>query len=251
MATGQTHGRGASVYLSAYNIGGDLNDVGIDITANNPEVTAFGDTFVNRSGCGIRDWTMTHAGYYNDQTTTASPGLEHILKDAISTACSVEIIFQGAAVSNLGYAGEYPTADYSISTPVDGVVTLTSTYTGSGGLYRVFDLSGDKQSGCTASASAQASVDTGGSLTANHNGFLRVWAGSATGTGSLVVKVQHSGDDTTFSDLITFTTATGSTAEIKNVTSASRYIRSQYNVLTGGCSADFTWHVSFGRRISN
>lgn len=66
------------------------------------------------------------------------------------------------------------------------------------------------------------------------------------GLTNIVVKVQHSADDSTWADLITFTTATDATAERKTITgTVNRYVRATWDV-TGTGSATFV--VAFARR---
>lgn len=135
MALGQQHGRAAVFTLqdsggTARDVSADLNDISVDITVNNPETTAFGDTFVTRSGSGIRDYTLTLTGYYND---TASTGLETVLNGILATIRVFKYLPAGSTAGNRFYSGSVLVDGYSISNPVDGVVTLTANFSGAAG----------------------------------------------------------------------------------------------------------------------
>ena len=95
---------------------------------------------------------------------------------------------------------------------------------------------------------------TGNSYTAVDNGALTSNGGVAhlhvTGytSGSQVIKVQHSTDDNTYADLVTFTTLAGTTSErvvVAAGATVNRYLR--VNISAGGSVAT-TFQVSFARR---
>ena len=78
-------------------------------------------------------------------------------------------------------------------------------------------------------------------------GILIVSAKSGTSP-TLDSKIQHSADDTTYADLVTFTQATNTTSEVKLVdegTTVNRYLKAILTV--GGSTPSFTAIIAFGR----
>lgn len=83
----------------------------------------------------------------------------------------------------------------------------------------------------------EESVDRGASSAGGAAASLHLT--SYTGLTGITVKIQHSSDDDTYADLITFTAATGVTSEFKTVTgTVNRYVRASWDV-TGTGSATF------------
>ena len=77
--------------------------------------------------------------------------------------------------------------------------------------------------------------------------FLIVSAKSGTSP-TLDAKITHSADNVTYADLVTFTQATTTTAEVKTVaagTTVNRYLKAVFTL--GGTSPSFTAIMGFGR----
>lgn len=91
----------------------------------------------------------------------------------------------------------------------------------------------------------QTSVDNLAATTNGGAAILHVT--TVTGGGNCVVKIQHSTDNSTWADLITFTTATAATYERKELafgTTVNRYTRATATATTG----TYTFQTSFARR---
>lgn len=87
-------------------------------------------------------------------------------------------------------------------------------------------------------------VDNAASSSNGGVGAIHVTAYS--GLTQAILKVQHSTDNVSFSDLITFTTVTGTTSQRSTVTgTVNRYTRSFLDVTGTG---SITFHMSFARR---
>ncbi len=84
-----------------------------------------------------------------------------------------------------------------------------------------------------------AASSAGGAVASLH-------ATAYTGLTNAVIKVQHSTDNSAFADLITFTTVTAATSELKTVTgTVNRYVRATVDVTGTG---SVTYAVAFARR---
>lgn len=71
------HGRNASIYLdssagASTAVGGDMNSCTLEMSAEAPEVTGFGDTTVQRLSGGLISWQLSCDGYYNQGATGAA-----------------------------------------------------------------------------------------------------------------------------------------------------------------------------------
>ena len=90
------------------------------------------------------------------------------------------------------------------------------------------------------------SVDNGASSTNGGVASLHVTAVTGT-TPSLTVKVQHSSDNSTFVDLITFTAANAAGSQRRTVSgTVNRYVRETHTL--SGTSPNFTYAAAFARR---
>lgn len=91
-----------------------------------------------------------------------------------------------------------------------------------------------------------SSVDNAASSANGGVASLHVSAVSGTSP-TATIKVQHSTDNSVWTDLITFTAATAKTWEFKTVSgTVNRYVRAQYTI--GGTTPSFTFAVAFARR---
>lgn len=258
MATGQATGRSTAVWVNQSNVSGDLNSGGISLTADTPEKTTFGDTYHRTFTSQLKAWTGNWDGLFSDVTTAGSVGVEESLNN-IGTGASAIIGYwwHGTGACDVGYEGPAILESYDVTSPVADAVSLTAAWSGSNGLARTWALSACVQSGSTAASTtgnSGCSYDMGASFSGTLWGFLRVTLGSATTAGSLQATIQDSGDDSSFSDFITFTTldlaATGSTFETLSATGASRYIRAQYAIGgTTGSDADATFLITAGKAL--
>lgn len=130
-------------------------------------------------------------------------------------------------------------SNHAISSPVGDIVSLAWEAQADGGIDESISLHA-----LTAEVAGgnSASVDNGASSPDGLAATLHVTA--FTGT-DITVKIQHSTDDSVWVDLLTFTAATGPTAERKTVAgTVNQYIRA----LWSGTFASATFHVSASRR---
>ena len=239
MATGQTVAKNCAVMLRGRELSTDFNTVAVSRSAETPESTCFKSSTRTRMEGGIEDWAVTLGGLFNDETGAAEEQAHTLL--AGSTILGVWP-HGNATACNLGYEGECVEPDYSVEAPVEGIVTLSSTWSGSGDIYRTHILK--ISSACSTAGSASGSTrDYSGS--GDVVGVLRCTAGSGASP-TLDAIIQHSADDSAWSDLITFAQVTaGSVAEIKHGSSGSRYLRAKWTL--AGTGEDFEFMVTAGR----
>jgi len=221
---GQNTGVNALVFYDQFDISSDGNRVAINRSAEAPEKTTFqpaGRTR-QRSGSGLKDWTISFDGFFNDESPS---GVDALFGDRIGAGCSVGIYFDGlASASQVGYEVTPLETTYNTESPVDGMITAAAEWSGSGPMTRMTVV----RTGSFASSGGSAvtnSIDLG-----NVNALravARVYRSASLGAGSgFKLTVQHSDDDSVFVSLGAFdTTFTASGLETKLFTSASRYVR--------------------------
>lgn len=196
---------------------------------------------------------MLDASTWADAARTWQPGLRE---------AEVSVV----ALDDLG-AGNFPTQPLSLCPEGDATqglpALLLGTYTaeevrrvsGPGELVeRTWRFASDDRPGLGYVLLPRAARTTSGNGTSkddtasSSNGataILHCTAASGTSP-TLAVKVQHSADNSTWADLITFTTLTAAGAERKVVSgTVNRYVRAIWTI--GGTSPSFTFAVTFAR----
>jgi len=223
-------GRKARVFLDKYEITGDLNSVTLTMTVGMEEDTVFqkaSSTFAPT----LVSWTLDEGGFFGkdlDNCLNSYLGLE---------GKPHSFAIEGAAtVGDIVYSGAGPIeTSYELSSPIGALVTASISLQGSGDLERTKTL---RYSSETATGTG-STLDWGSSGTDGAAGYLHV-VGKRTDS-TLVVKIQDSPDQTTWTDLITFSSTTDITAERKAVTgSVDRYLRAIWTV-TDGAAPSGSW----------
>ena len=232
------HGKDTKVYVNSSNYSTYFNSADATRTADTAESTTFGNsakTFI----AGEKDGTVSLTGFFD---ATADGVLQPLLGGA-----DFDLVM---GIDGLD-TGDYATfskgniTNYAVSSPVGDIVATSLDVQSDEGMWNGSVLTA---SAFTTTA-AQGSAQDNSSSTSNGCGaFLIVTSVSGTSpTGD--VKIQHSADNVTYVDLITFTQATASTSEVKLVdsgTTINRYIR-VYNTIGGSSTPTINAIVGFGR----
>lgn len=225
------HGKGTSVLLNAYDLSAYLNSADQTISVETAETTCFGSS-AKSYVVGLRDGSISVGGFFDG----AASAVDEVITTALggSTAAVVSIVETGAAtIGNRCTVCQAHETSYQITGAVGDAVAVSAEFqidgTNSSGAYRgvvLADLA--SYSGTTKNYTA---VDNGAS---SANGLIANLHVTANAAASLVVKVQHSTDNVTFTDLITFTTLAGTGSEHKIVSgTVNRYLRVTWTGLSG------------------
>ncbi len=235
------HGSKAKVYANGYDLSGFLKQFSVSAKADAHEASTFGDTAKDYIA-GLKDATLSAEGVYDG----ATGAIDAILEAALGDDSSIWTYFpQGeSAVGDDGYGFDAVTTGYEVSTPVNDVAVISTEAQGKTGAERVDSL---HPLGAETVTGNGTSLDNTASSTNGGAAYLQVTAASGT-TPSLTVKIQHSTDNSTWVDLITFTAVTAANqAERKAVTgNVNRYIRATWTI--SGTGPNFTFSVAFGRK---
>lgn len=223
--------------LSGQEISTDLNTATVSRSVEVPDASTFQSQDRKRLPNGIFDWNITFAGLFNDNTGAVEERAHTLLG-----ASSIIGVFPAKATTacTVGYEGVPIESDYNVDAPVDGVVAISATWTGSGDIARTYIVQG--LAACSTTGSLGGNSRDFSASRANVTAVLRCTTASGT-TPTLDVVLQHSGNDSVWSDVLAFTQVTaGSTAELRTATGASRYMRA-HRAITG-TGADFTYMVT-------
>ncbi len=235
-----SHGKGTRVLLNEFDLSSFFNNADVARDVDVPETTVFNlddRTYIN----GLRGGTVSYSGFYD---ATATTGVDVVLEATlgVATARIVTHAPLGLAIGNVVYMFSTHSTSYSISHPVDGVVSLTADLQATGQIDRGVSL--HSLTAETAVADF-ASVDNTASSANGGIGFLHVTA--LTGTDVTFVIADDVDDVDPFADIITFTVVTGPTSESLTVSgTVERYVRSEISAATALTSVTFA--ISFARR---
>lgn len=208
------HSRWARVIFDEYNLSGDslsLGNIGMEFEEDGEGATTFSDGVVNYV-CGRP--SLIADGYnalFNPDSVSGGDS-----RDGAFTALKARAEWLVSVL--LGEAGEPAAGDIAYSAPLeqlsfqtagDLTIAATVTFAGAGQGYtliprvfgKVLDY-GDLTIGASSTYSG-TSVDNGASTSAGATAYLHVIAAASAG---LTIKVEHSSDDSTWADLLTFTT---------------------------------------------
>lgn len=231
-----SHGKNARVYAGGYNLSGYLNSASSQATVDMADATVFTSTdkeFVP----GVGDGKFAAEGLFFG----AAGEVDAVMAAAIGdTGVIITHLPTGDAIGERGRAISASLAKYDVQTPVDGVNAVTVDAQSAVGAESVIvhRALATATGGGTATTVDGAAASSGGGV-----GYIQCTA--LTG-GTAAVVIQHSADDISYVDLITFTniTSANQAERVAATGTVNRYTRAVWTV-TGGTA---TIHTAFGRK---
>ena len=235
------HGKNVNVFINEYDFSTYFNDVSATSTVETSEVSAFGSS-AKEYIVGLLDGTVSLSGMFDGTAT----GTDVVFSAVLGSTTKQNVIVAPSGHSNGATAIvlEADDTSYEVSGAVADVVQTSAEFQSSDGVEHGKILSSG--SAITATGSG-TSVDNAASSANGGVGFVSV--PTNTRNGNITVKVQQSADNSTFTDLITFTvvTSTQKTFQRVEVTgTVARYLRVNYTV--AGSTGSATPVVAFARR---
>lgn len=238
---GFIHGKNTGVLVGGGNLSAFFNEASASQDVETAETTTFGSSAKSYI-VGLKDGTMSVSGMFD--------GADASVDDQIAGALGAEaasvatIAPEGLTVGKASYSCAARKTSYEISSPVGDVVSTSLSIQADGGIDRGLLLAAAAAVTATGEGTGQDNTtsSSGGGV-----GYLHVTAN--TRDGSSTFKVQHSSDNVTFADLVTFTavSATTTTAERIAVTgTVNRYLRASH--APGGSSGSVTYTMAFARK---
>ena len=237
------HGKNVNVFVNEYDFSTYFNDVSATTSVETAEVSAFGSN-AKEYIVGLLDGTVSLSGMFDGTAT----GTDVVFSAVLGSTTKQNVIVAPSGHSNGASAIvlEADDTSYEVSGAVADVVQTSAEFQSSDGVEHGKILS----SGTAISSTGNGtSVDNALSSANGGVGFLSV--PTNTRNGNITVKVQQSADNSTFTDLVTFTvvTSTQKTSERVEVaagTSVARYLRVNYTI--AGSTGTATPIVAFSRR---
>ena len=204
------------------------------------ETQSLGDSWAESTPTGRMSAELTQTGWLDDAAGSSVAAL--VGNETTSQVVCVAPAGGTAGKTFTGFEGAFG-AEVERLVEKEGLAKLNCTYTVSGAVEEgviIEALTAQTASGNSASVDNSASSASGGS------GYIQATAKSGTSP-TMAVKIQHSADDSSYADLITFTTASDLTAERKTVSgTVNRYLRVN-RTIGGSSSPSVTYVVGFSR----
>ena len=239
------HGKSTAILLNGFDMSAYLNQASTSRSVETGETTAFGNsskTYIT----GLADSTMSLSGLFEASTSAGSdPVLSGQVGDATDDIISV--LPEGNTVGRRCLIGQGLITSYEVSASVGDVVSISAEFQNDGGADGGIILAA-ATSVTTAPTTNGTGQDNAASTTNGGCATLHVTANANTGTTTF--KVQHSTDNSTWTDLVSFstvaTTVTGAQyAVVAAGTTVNRYLRAQATTANTG---NITYTMSFARR---
>ena len=238
------HGKNVNVFLDQYDFSTYFNNVSASTTIDTAETSAFG-TSAKSYVVGHRDGTVSLSGMFE---ATESVGTDQFFATALGSATKIKLIVapEGNSVGAGAIVLVADDTSYEVSSAIADIVQASAEFQSTDAVEHGKILS----SGSAISATGNGTgVDNALATTNGGAGFLSVPVN--TRNGNITVKIQHSADDSTFADLVTFTVVsstakTSERVEVASGTTVNRYLRVNYTV--AGSTGTATPIVAFSRR---
>ena len=226
-------GAAAKIMHGAFDLSGYFRDFDHPSEADVEGTTTFGKT-AKTYAVTLTDSTLALEGLWDGSVDAVDAVLAPVLGGA---AKPVTLGLDGLANGKRAKLLDAISVKYQVKGSVGGMVEVTAEFQANEGAAAGVSLLDLGSQAATANGS---SIDNSASSAAGGAANLHV----VSGTGSLTAKVQHSTDNNTWADLITFAAATGATSEHKRVTgTVNRYVRATWAITTG----PFTFTLAFAR----
>jgi len=228
------HGKNVRVYYNEFDMSSFLNNVDLTVDVDIPETTTYGVNDRTYIG-GLRSGSMSLGGFWDG----SADAIDEEIATNLGTAA--EVITVAPSLATLGnpvYIGSSFLTNYSISAPVDGIVTVSTDIQCTAGLHdghSLHNLGAETVTDSETSFDSSATATIGGAI-----GHLHV----TNVTGTLTVKVEDSPDNGSWADLITFVASTSAEAQRIVITgNVDRYVKVTWTIATGPA----TFMVGFAR----
>ena len=241
------HGKNTKVLINASDLSSYFNDATSNNTVEVAETTTFGVVGGSKTYVvGLNDATITMSGLFDG----AAGAVDEVISNVLGSSIDVNFTIapdSGLLVGSRCILGQAIDTKYDVKAPVSGVVSVSADFQTDAGADQGVVLAGLSTVTTTANGTA---VDNTTSTTNGGTAILHVTANTRNGTN--IVKVQHSVDNSTWADLVTFTTVSSTTTTSERIsvatgTTVNRYLRAAYTV--AGSSGSATITVAFARRF--
>ncbi len=213
-------GLGVRLYAAGYDLSGDVNMVDtIGYTQQLLDVTTLDVESTGRIA-GLSDSSLTVNGWFEAASDHAAYTSN---SGAMPTADQVVFVQMGTALGDTFAGMTAKEATYVVNLTSGSALATTATYSSTAGQQVDWGVTLTASKTTNASAASGTGVDN---ATSSANGCVAYLEAMSLASGTCVVKVQHSTDNSTWADLITFTGVTGRVAQRATASGTiNRYLR--------------------------
>lgn len=235
------HGKNTGVLVDASDLTSYFNEASASQDVETAETTTFGNsakTYI----IGLKDGTMSVSGMFDG----AEGAVDEVISTSLGSATAgyTTIAPEGLTIGKASYSCQARKTSYEVSSPVGDVVSTSMSIQADGGIDRGVLLGAATAVTSTGEGAGQ---DGGAASSDGAAGYLHVTAN--TRDGSSTFKVQHSADNVTYADLITFTAVGSSTTTSEKVEvtgTVNRYVRASH--APGGSTGSVTYTMAIARK---
>ena len=215
----KTSGLNTRCYVAGYDISGDANSLdGVGYNQAVIDTTAINGVATSRI-IGLVDGTLGVNVFF--EATSEHAAL--LASNVVPTGDRVVLVPLGSAVGDAGIGLVAKQANYDVSQGGTGSPVSAKASFSANGYPPEFGVMLTAHDDTHSSASNGTSVDNSASSANGGAGYIQAFSLSS---GTPTVKIQHSSDNSTFTDLITFTASTAISSQYKTVSgTVNRYIR--------------------------
>lgn len=242
------HGKDSRVLMNELHMSTQLNGWQASWKNNLGDSTALSDSGF-RGRPGLNEGSLSFDGLFEDTATLIlKPFVNEVWTQiGVDNGLNATIWPMGSTIGQPAIFSPGDVSDFSIEAQVDDMVKVKAEITSDGGV----DMGVVQHSISAGESASTNSTGVDNAILSSNGGaaMLHVTAISGT-TPSLIVKIQHSVDNVTYADLITFTTVTTTVGSEFKATAAgvtvNRWTRAASTI--AGTSPNYTYGVSFARR---
>jgi len=242
------HGKTTSVLVGGYDLTTYLREASVSTDVDVADTSVFGNTY--KTGIvGLGGSSMNFSGLYESSASAIDATLSTAL--AASGGTIVTIGFDSSlAIGKRIFTLDANETSYAVNGSISDVVSVQAAFSARTNLGGKSGVSLHALAAETSSTNS-ASVDNGAATTNGGWGSLHVTvANRADADETYDIKIQHSTNDSTWADLITFTQVAASTPQAQNTivasgTTVNRYLRVVSTI--AGTTPSITFHANFVR----
>tara|TARA_R110002020_G_scaffold463716_1_gene683930 strand:- start:1852 stop:2562 length:711 start_codon:yes stop_codon:yes gene_type:complete len=215
----KTSGLNTRIYVAGYDISGDANSLdGVGYTQNNMITTPINKD-ANTRIVGMVDGAISVNVFF--EATSEHAAL--LSSNKLPTGDRVVMVPMGSAIGDAGIGLVAKQSNYDISQGGTSSPVSASAAFQANGYPPEFGVMLTAHDDTHSSAASNASVDNSASSSNGGAGYIQAFS---LASGTPTVKVEHSANNSSWSDLLTFTASTAISSQYKTVSgTVNRYIR--------------------------
>ena len=214
-----SHGKNARTYINGNDLSTMLKSFGLTETADTVEASAF-NTENKTYVVGLKDATVSAEGFFAGSTYQT----DNVFNTVLGSTALWTYYPNRSGIGQPGYGIRTDETSYEITSPIDGVVSVSIEGQATLGADRILSL---LATNLRSSSDVGTSLDNGSSSINGGVGYLQV-VQITSGT-TVTIHIQQSSDGAAWANVLTFTDRTSIGAERVVITGGiKRYLRSEW-----------------------